>query len=76
VCGNLPLVGIDAVPVDVIVEGDHVKVVAATNRPILHSARLPAPGAEARLIDSSVKGPPLERAPATLIATPYWVAYW
>jgi hypothetical protein len=36
------LVGIDAVPVDVIVDGDHVKVVATRSQRVLHSARQPA----------------------------------
>jgi hypothetical protein len=37
------LVGIDAVPVDVIVKGNRVKVVATRTRRVLHSIRLPAP---------------------------------
>jgi hypothetical protein len=65
------LVGIDAIPVDVIVKGDQVKVVATRNRRVFHSVRLPAPGAGMPPIGSGVQqGTPWYRAPAYLIATP------
>jgi hypothetical protein len=37
------LVGIEAVPVNVIIEGDQMKVIAIRNRRVLHSVRLPPP---------------------------------
>jgi hypothetical protein len=49
------LVGINAVPVDVIVKGDQVKVVATGCRRVLHSVRLPAPAGETPLTGSPVQ---------------------
>jgi hypothetical protein len=55
------LVGIEAVPVDVVVEVDQVKVVAMRNRRVLHSVRLPAP-----VVGTLPKGTPMNLAPADL----------
>jgi hypothetical protein len=57
------LEGIEAVPVDVIVEGDQVKVVVTRNRRVLHSVRLPA-----RVPGTLPKGTPMNLAPARIIA--------
>jgi hypothetical protein len=58
------LVGIDAVPVHVIVGGDEAKVVATRTRRVLHSVRLPA------LVAGTLpKGTSMNLAPAALIAT-------
>jgi hypothetical protein len=55
------LVGIEAVPVNVIVEGDQVTVVATGTRRILHSVTLPAPVAR-----TLPKGTPMKKAPVDL----------
>jgi hypothetical protein len=62
------LVGIDAVPVEVIAMGDQVKVVATRSRRVLRTVRLPAPDSGTPLVGSSVQhGTPGKRAPAELI---------
>jgi hypothetical protein len=55
------LVGIEAVPVDVIVEDDQVKVVATRSRRVLHSVKLPAP-----VVGMLREGTPMNLAPADL----------
>jgi hypothetical protein len=65
---SFALVGIDAVPLDMIVEGDQVKVVPTRNRRVLHSVRLRAPGAGTPLSGLSVQGTPNNLAPARIIA--------
>jgi hypothetical protein len=59
------MVGIDAGPVDVIVKGDQVKVVATWSRRLLHSLRLSAP-----VGGTLPKGTPMNLAPAYLMTTP------
>jgi magnesium chelatase family protein len=51
----------DAVPVEVIVDGHQVKVVAIRSRRVRRSVRLPAPGA-----GTLPKGTPMNLAPADL----------
>jgi hypothetical protein len=61
------LVGIDAVPVDVIVDGHQVKVVVTRSRQVLHSVRLQVPDARRHPIGSSAhQGTPGKRAPTDL----------
>jgi hypothetical protein len=55
------LVGIEADPVNVIVEGDQVKVVATGTRRILYSVTLPAPVA-----GKPPKGTPMNLTPVDL----------
>jgi hypothetical protein len=61
------LVGIDAVPVDVIAESDQVNVVARRNRREFHSVRQPAPGAGTTPTGSPAQGTPRKLAPARII---------
>jgi hypothetical protein len=59
------LVGIDAVPVDVIVDGDQAKVLVPDRRRVLHSVRLPA------LVAGTLPGgTPMNLAPAGLMTSP------
>jgi hypothetical protein len=64
------LVGIDAVPVDVVVDGNQVKVVGTRSRRVLHSVNQPAPGTGTPLRGSLVQGTPRKRAPAYLNTRP------
>ena len=65
------LVGINAVPVDVVVDGQQVKVVANRSRRVLHSVKQPAPDAGTLPIGSGVhQGTPRYRAPAYVMTTP------
>jgi hypothetical protein len=59
------LVGIEAVPVNVIVEGDQMKVIAIRNRRVLHSVRLPP-----LVVGTVPKGTPMNLAPAYLMTNP------
>jgi hypothetical protein len=59
------LVGINAVPVDVIVNGTQVKVITTRTRRVLHSVGLPAPDPRTTPTGSDVhQVTPRKRAPA------------
>jgi hypothetical protein len=64
------LLGIDAVPVDVMVNGNQVKVVATRSQRVIHSVGLPSPAAGTSPIGSGVQGARRSLAPAYLMTTP------